>query len=402
MVRETEWLVIAGGFDGYLSPCGCVKPMTGGIRRMSDAIQRLRRRGAVTFVQSGGIVLQEGRQDVIKLETASEALRQMGVHAIQLTDRELRLGVGVLASASRLSGDRLLLSSGRAVDDVPIRDTVRSGSFLIGAWSPLSSTSVQVAGGRMPTPVEVARRIVDEATPRSLVPVLLFEGREEEARQVAREVPELGVVVYRSGSNSISGPAPREGSTQIVTGGEKGKALLILPWQRSARAWGRLEAQLLSPEFRDEPGVQRIYASYQRRVAEENLLDRVPRAPSEAFAGTSACMSCHAQAHQVWSESRHARALQTLEKDGSDPDPDCTGCHVVALDRKGGFQSRAKTPDLANVGCESCHGPAAKHAQDPEKNPLPKVGESACTSCHTPNHSPNFDYSTAWPKIVHK
>jgi len=69
----------------------------------------------------------------------------------------------------------------------------------------------------------------------------------------------------------------------------------------------------------------------------------------------------------------------------------CLGCHE---NKKGDASLHAKASDLrtpaGGKGCESCHGPGSKHADDPEKvkpiqfNKVSAVEASAaCTGCHT-------------------
>jgi hypothetical protein len=65
----------------------------------------------------------------------------------------------------------------------------------------------------------------------------------------------------------------------------------------------------------------------------------------------------------------------------------CVDCHSdVAETRKGNAHER--------IGCESCHGPNAKHASDPE-NPATKPDPRAtCAVCHTPNPSKPAGFKT--------
>jgi hypothetical protein len=112
-------------------------------------------------------------------------------------------------------------------------------------------------------------------------------------------------------------------------------------------------------------------------------------------------MPCHAEDYRIWQRTAHAKAMQTLIDEKHDKDPECVVCHVVGLEFEGGFQSMQKTPTLKDVGCESCHGPARKHVQDPENHRLGKAGEKSCMSCHVPAHSPGFDFETYWKKIEH-
>jgi len=56
----------------------------------------------------------------------------------------------------------------------------------------------------------------------------------------------------------------------------------------------------------------------------------------------------------------------------------CSGCHVTGLDiETGGFKE-------FGVGCESCHGPGAAHAADPENvKPYVTVDAQVCGACHS-------------------
>jgi hypothetical protein len=53
--RSKEWtILVAGDFDGYLSPCGCTKPMSGGIKRMSTVVKQVGAVGNSVFLVNGG------------------------------------------------------------------------------------------------------------------------------------------------------------------------------------------------------------------------------------------------------------------------------------------------------------------------------------------------------------
>jgi len=157
----------------------------------------------------------------------------------------------------------------------------------------------------------------------------------------------------------------------------------------------------LGPEYGDDETVSRVYRRYLARVDREDLLAKLSRSPGPKFVGTAACFPCHAEAARVWKASEHAHALRTLISDGHGRDPDCVGCHVVALNLETGFQSVKKTPQLANVSCESCHGAGARHVATKGKVKLGKVGAKSCAPCHVPEHSPGFDFAEHWKRIAH-
>jgi hypothetical protein len=118
------------------------------------------------------------------------------------------------------------------------------------------------------------------------------------------------------------------------------------------------------------------------------------------FVGGATCAGCHVAEDEIWSKSRHAHAMATLENKNQQFDNECVRCHVVGFE-KGGFQSLITTPQFANVQCESCHGPGRAHAGNPGQ-PYGQVRTPAgCVQCHAPPNDPDFDFGVYWPKIKH-
>ena len=391
-------LVVAGDFLGSLSPCGCTKPMVGGIRRWATAISTLRKQGDCVIAVNGGLVDGTSRQDELKAESLAESFNDVKASAINLTTREAKLGRGLVASINRLSGGLLTTASlepSETFDAAPYRE---AGPFLIGGVDPNSKIMASMLEA---TDTDLERAVddfVEAARASDKAPVLLFAGDEDGARSIARHAPGLKAIVFRSAMPN-SGPPLKEGGTVLLTPGEKGRELVTATWNGSE--FVRFQVVTLGPEIEDDPEVSTSYSHYLERVDDEQLLEAVPRTVTAEYAGNEACISCHEAAAKVWETSDHHRALKTLEDDHHGKDPDCVGCHVVGLGSSSGYMNRATTPQLTDVGCESCHGPAKLHAMEPSKNPLSKAGPEACAKCHDRDHSPKFDFSTYWPKIRH-
>lgn len=136
------------------------------------------------------------------------------------------------------------------------------------------------------------------------------------------------------------------------------------------------------------------------------------RADEFAYVGTKQCKRCHLKQWKSWAETSMAQAFETLkpgvaaeakEAAGLDPATDytvvdgCVVCHVTGYGREGGFIDIESTPDLAGVGCESCHGPGGTYTQDEYMSLGNKeflksellavgfvspVGEAQCVTCH--------------------
>jgi hypothetical protein len=79
----------------------------------------------------------------------------------------------------------------------------------------------------------------------------------------------------------------------------------------------------------------------------------------QAFVGTNQCFVCHRPQANTWSETSHAQSFTHLpEKYRSDTS--CLKCHVTGFGDARGYVTGTEK-DLLMVGCESCHGPGAKH-----------------------------------------
>lgn len=398
-------LLIGGDIQGYLSPCGCSSPMTGGIRRLASAVRAQRGNHGV-FVENGGIVpidppngVVGQRENRLKLETAADALRSMGVDALNVGEEEAAEGPGAISELVELTEGRVV-STSLEPGSAGIKPWIARGPFLIGGITPAVEHLASVTGERPVQEAAAAAALVAEARRSGLAAVLLYRGVRTDAEALARTQPGLRLIVYR-GSGAAPAQAETVGSTTLVCPGDKSQDLVRLSYDGS-RFFG-YAVSTLTPNFADDPAVSRIYLDgYLTRVARAALIEQLPRAKTAAFAGSNACRSCHREAYAIWHRSAHANALHDLERQHQDRDPDCLGCHVTGLASLAGFRTRSTTPLLANVTCEACHGPARSHAQAPTRVRLPKLGSASCIGCHSVDNSPNFNFKSYWPKVSHR
>jgi thiol-disulfide isomerase/thioredoxin len=125
---------------------------------------------------------------------------------------------------------------------------------------------------------------------------------------------------------------------------------------------------------------------------------RVLDDPWKAFDGTyltnGSCGACHQQELEGWALSHHSVAWRTLVKKGEHENAECTGCHVTGNGEKTGWAGPS-TPDLVNVGCESCHGPSGPHDGEVTEP------TSTCAACHDEKHSIAFTVEKGMPHIDH-
>lgn len=391
-------LVLGGDADGMLAPCGCTKPMSGGILRRAAAVRSIVHGKTAVVLENGGLVAGTGRQDELKAETLAEIFALMGVQFVHIGPSEARLGKGLATAMGTLAPGRMLSSSVAESATMPFARFGEAGPFLVGGAS-MRAADVALPLGERPVAIDTAvASLVSVAEASAKAPILLLRGTLEDARSVAARFPSLRLIQYRS-SGSPAKEALREGTTWLVSPGEDGKHLLRLVWKGGA--FREYSSVNLGPEYPDDPDAARAYARYLTRVGEENLLGALPRLTGKEFAGNEKCGTCHSSSHDIWRSSAHAKALETLEKTGHDKDPDCVGCHVVGLSSTKGFAARLTTPHLTDVGCESCHGAGLAHSIKPTSAPMGKAGEASCASCHVPKHSPTFVFADYWRRIAH-
>ncbi|MEQ1933365.1 MAG: multiheme c-type cytochrome [Fimbriimonadaceae bacterium] len=384
-------ILISGNADGNLAPCGCTKPMSGGIKRRVAAIRALSGTNKrVLVLENGGLVSGTTRQDEMKAETLAESLKSVGVTAINMTKSEVALGPAMVDSVHRLSGEKLTSAS---FDPTPTKYVI-SGPFLIAGVS----GGPQVSGVSPAERDTVIESVIGTSKQVDLRTILLLDDSLSVAKEIAQKQPSIYLIVYKSSGAAPAEPT-REGSTWLVTPGEKAKQLLQI--SGTATAPKGYAVVKLGPEVKDDPTASRAYNRYLDRIVREKLFERIPRGPTVGYTGSKACGACHSSAYESWTKTAHSHALKTLENEKHDRDPDCVACHVVGMESIKGFMSRSETPDLADVGCESCHGPGADHADSPTTSKLPKLGEKICTTCHTPDTSPQFDFEKYWAKVIH-
>jgi Cytochrome c554 and c-prime len=113
----------------------------------------------------------------------------------------------------------------------------------------------------------------------------------------------------------------------------------------------------------------------------------VAQAQGPQYAGAGTCTSCHKAIHDVWVNTKHAKALTKLSD--AERKAICIGCHVTGTPEQ--IAAEGDKPKFPGVQCEACHGPGSLHVADPKvmtglaKTPT----ESACTKCHN-EKSPHF------------
>jgi peroxiredoxin len=123
------------------------------------------------------------------------------------------------------------------------------------------------------------------------------------------------------------------------------------------------------------------------------------------YVGSDMCRSCHEAEFAAWLASPHAQARKSLEREQAAEKAECLPCHTTGFGLPGGFeasQAAVPPPDLARVGCESCHGPGSLHVPENAKRfgTTLSLGDKCdscvilqiCGSCHDEDRDPGFEF----------
>jgi 2',3'-cyclic-nucleotide 2'-phosphodiesterase (5'-nucleotidase family) len=403
-------IAFSGQLEGYLTPCGCSKPMIGGMPRRANLLKGL---SPAVRLENGDLTPAAGRQDELKAETALDMFNLMHYDAINLGEEDFALGMDYLRSLQARFQGTLLCGNVCGPDGKPLFadkisverevDGKKTRVVIVGLISDSFGDLLRarMADAAIQSPESVLERLAPTLATEGSVRVLLYHGPKAEAESLVQRFPLFQVVVTAHDSDDPTPPKP-VGAAQLVSLGKDGKHVGLASVVVATGAV-KVTDTVLAPELGENPDSVAAMSVYGERVAAEGLLALVPKTASangDTYAGTAACATCHADQMKVWSNSKHATAYATLVTEKHDRDPECVSCHVVGLQTVGGFIGHKETAHLENVGCESCHGPAAKHAQNPATKLAPATSAS-CQSCHVPEHSPRFDFANYWKMIRH-
>lgn len=239
--------------------------------------------------------------------------------------------------------------------------------------------------------------------------VVVVHANTQEAKDIVAEVQGIDVVILGRGRSWTHQGSPVP--PLVVANNSKGMNLAwaeITDTESSVQA-GRVEKSSLDEGLEEDDQVAAMIGEYKEWFEDSQKyagrLDEIRRwsfMGVDMYAGAGSCRWCHKKEFESWAETRHARAMETVQ---DSTDPHCLSCHVTGMNDSqamNGFISPDTTPNKANVQCEACHGPGGSHLLEPEMNEMVIPDESSCSSCHTEEWSPDFNYYLYRYKGVHQ
>lgn len=383
---DTLTVFITGNTLGELKPCGCSGGQLGGFDRRSAIFNRVPSEKRM-IVDTGALVRSDAQQDLIKFNISIQALSILNYDVVNLTEQDVEIS----RNLGLLDDPVLGLISPHAAGDKISR---RHQSRYVLNGEPVTVTVVTYDVER--SPIEKIRDSFGAERPGEKKVNLLLINQCSDS--VIASITRIGVV------DCLICPAV---SDEPMIIGEPNRKPLVFSAGRYGRYIGKLQikaaqgknrlkftfqAIAVTEDLEQEVSLINLYKDYQLLVKDAGLLEAHPRfvlPDGLMYVGSKTCVPCHSYEYEKWSEKAHASAFATLERVGSNFDPECVVCHVVGMDYQSGFITQDKTPHMKNVGCENCHGPGSEHISTAGTTKLPEP-KSTCTDCHTPERSAEY------------
>lgn len=413
-------ILFSGELNGKLEPISC-PTCGGGLARRHALVRSIRfEQNPVVLLECGDVVQEVGAESELKFQTALLAMNEMGYDALNIGEFDVALGPRFLTNMAQRA--RFPLISANVADSngqrffpayTMIERVIGGKRLRVAVLGVLSDRTADYLAKQQQ--VEVTVLNADQAVATTLdrlkgkadVRILLAHAGAEEALSLARKHRELDLVIY---SHEANLPAENEGSTEeqiVANAGGEGEhiARLDVSLDESLRRLSHsFSSLMLSDLVPDSPDVRAMLDSSMRLAIDRGFgVSESVKQPVRGgyYVGTNLCAGCHEEAYRVWSESRHAKAFAPLRNKKRQSDARCLRCHATGYGFFTGFESEEDTPELANVGCEACHGVGSNHGS----NPTTRYGRTSrgnCKSCHDKLNSPRFNYSTYYKKIAHE
>jgi cytochrome c554/c'-like protein len=250
-------------------------------------------------------------------------------------------------------------------------------------------------------------------------PLALLPGTED--RQA--ELKELDVRIERFRAQIQLYPQRREqleAKIRELEGRKQAIASARTEGPKPGSAWAKATFVPLTEDAGSDEAAQKLVEAYDQSVAKINLAEAKKQPEScpaaergeLAYVGAARCAECHEDAAAFWTQTRHARAYETLVTVNKQFSLDCIRCHVTGWQQPGGVcridRSQVGGPGIdghgvgrRDVQCEDCHGPGSEHIQDETGGHIrAEVPANFCMRCHEAENSPHFDDAKYRPFIV--
>lgn len=383
------------------------------------------------LLDSGDILGGQGQKEALAGEYLFKALGQMSYDAIGVGEREFLSGFDYIQNIKN-KYDLPLISANVFQPDG--KNSVFPGyiikelkgfqhgdtfvpSVRVGIFSVMLFRSKLVFGDNDPKlmmtdPIDEAKNVVSKIKDKCDIIIALAHLPYSQLTNFIKEAKGIDVLI--TGHDPVMRIDPQKiENTVIIAGGNRGQYIgdlrLVLNQQNKIIDYEGKVATL-DEKIKDDPEILQIVKEYKEQEANLSYeLNRDRYRTVEMYVGAKKCKECHEDQYNHWQKTPHARAFETLIKDGKRDNLECAQCHTTGFAQYNGFYAFRETPEMIGVQCESCHGIGKLHVQSVERIKSQKlkaailapISEETCIGCHDKIQDPKFDYEKDLKKVEH-
>ena len=417
---QTVLVLFTGNTQAHLEPCGCFIGQSGGLPRRATAISGIKDKGfSPLLVDLGGFLPVEPEQmksnlleqttalDQLRVQTTFAAMEMMGYDVLVSAQPETNLSENSVAQTLTSYRFQLLAEHSKvsSPEERPyLIKTVGSKRIALIELSLLETGQTAAIPNKLDS-------LMSEVQAQADIVIISSHLQPLVNKSLAKKYPNISAIMSR-----YTGETERVGNVLLTYCYPHGKTLGALTLTDTAgQTSSTVEQIALTEDVSDDPNVRKLLNDFYEQVASDPQLQVAshPLFSSEAleqdsnnsYIGSEACQECHRKEFDQWSHSSHATAFNTLRMVGREYYSKCVSCHVTGFGYASGYHiGNRDRAHLAEVGCETCHGPGKQHTYTPlATNIHGKVEASTCMECHAPEHSPGFEQLVAelMPEVDH-
>ena len=285
--------------------------------------------------------------------------------------------------------------------------TINNKKVLITAIVDPDLEKKAIHGLQIKDPLSALEKILE--TPHDLaIAVLHFS--DTKARRLIRRITGLDIAILGTQRGTLQESELINGC-RLIKNNNHGKTIGYLDWDFTTKAPANAKIIQVKKElYKADQKIANLVSDHElwlrqhyvevEKNKEQTVTDLTAKVP---YVGSHTCATCHPKITASWKSTRHAWAYASLQKKCKDFCPDCLPCHVTGSreHNKQGFHSPAATPNLFDIQCEECHGPAEEHIKKPDLPYGLKIEASTCTICHTANTDPEFSFEDDLNMVSH-
>lgn len=416
------WL--SGDTLGYLEPCGCRRDQAGGLPPRMTLVK-----GEVSphrlLLDVGNLTSGSRSYELLKLDYLLRGMATMGYDAVNLGAKEASLDRDTLKQ--KIEASKLPFVSCNVLNAETSKPLTEPSLIKSVAGKRIGITGVvqidrdDVGPGLFVRPPEEAlAEILPDLRKRCDFVMVLAFVPQETLRTLANRFPEAGAI-FGGDVPQASNKAEIVNRSVLFNVTNKGKVLGRLVFKEGGEA-GLTVSDSKSVKTNDKipsaPEMTALIKEFKNTLRERNIelasaegmeLIHAETTTADTYTGQEKCQPCHASAFKITHATTHTHAYETLVQKNSEFDPECLRCHTVGYGARDGYVNYEKTPKLAGVQCENCHGRGDTHIKAVASGKKGKaatemlraVTPNSCVRCHDEENSENFQYTPFWQRMKH-